>query len=215
MNYNQSTKEIKKGGEQSMNYSRNVKYKKNRKQAVFKRILISWVIILLVGTMIGFFIGRSTKQAIALPVTTETSISSFIPTVTPYVTSTPIQETSESEPETELVSLGEFKLTAYCPCSKCCDNWGENRPVDEDGKQIVYTANQSIAQEGITIAADISVLPYNTRVIIDGHEYIVQDRGGAIKGNRIDVYFESHQEALNFGVQYKEIFIERMNENGK
>ena len=73
-----------------MNYSRNVRYKKNRKETVFRRILVSWVIILLVGAMVGFFIGRSTKQAIALPMTTETSISSFTPTVTPHVAQTPI-----------------------------------------------------------------------------------------------------------------------------
>ena len=71
----------------------------------------------------------------------------------------------------------------------------------------------SIAKEGVTIAADINVLPYGTKVIIDGHEYIVQDRGGVINGNRIDIYFESHQDALNFGVQYKEIYTERNESN--
>jgi 3D (Asp-Asp-Asp) domain-containing protein len=59
----------------------------------------------------------------------------------------------------------------------------------------------------VTVAADINVLPFGTSLLIDGHEYIVQDRGGAIQGNRIDVYFDSHQEALVFGVQYKEIFV--------
>lgn len=199
-----------------MNYSRNVMYRKNRKQAVFKRILISWVIILLVGTMIGFFIGRSTKQAIALPVTTETSesiISSFIPTVKPQITQTPIQETSESKPTFELVSLGEFRITAYCPCEICCGNWAKNRPVDEDGSVQVFTASGDLAVEGVTIAADTSILPFGTEVIIDDVRYIVQDRGRVIKDNRIDVYFENHQDALEFGVQYKEIFIERMIEN--
>lgn len=199
-----------------MNYSRNVMYKKNRKQAVFKRILISWVIILLVGAMIGFFIGRSTKQAIALPVNTETSesiISSLIPTVTPHMTQTTIQETSESQPTFELVSLGEFRITAYCPCEICCGNWAKNRPVDEDGSIQVFTASGDLAVEGVTIAADTSVLPFGTEVIIDDVKYIVQDRGKAIKGNKIDVYFENHQDALEFGVQYKEVFIERMIEN--
>lgn len=79
--------------------------------------------------------------------------------------------------EPEIISLGEYRLTAYCGCSKCCGKWGENRPLDENGKPIVYTANMSIAKEGVTIAADINVLPYGTKVIIDGHEYIVQDRG--------------------------------------
>lgn len=121
-------------------------------------------------------------------------------------TSTP---TDSEQKEPELVSLGEYRLTAYCGCSKCCGKWGENRPVDADGKPIVYTANQTIAKEGVTVAADINVLPYGTKIIIDGHQYIVQDRGGSIKGNRIDIYFESHQSALEFGVQHKEIFIER------
>ena len=196
-----------------MNYSRNVKYKKNRKEVVFRRILVSWLIILLVGAMVGFFIGRSTKQAIALPVTTETSISSFTPTVTPHVTQTPIQGTSESEPETELVSLGEFRITAYCHCEQCCGNWAKNRPVDEDGSIQVFTASGDLAVEGVTIAADTSILPFGTEVIIDDVRYIVHDRGRAIKDNRIDVYFENHQDALEFGVQYKEVFTERMIEN--
>lgn len=107
----------------------------------------------------------------------------------------------------EYISLGEFKLTAYCGCSKCCGKWGENRPTDENGKPIVKTANGTTAVAGVTVAADISILPYGTKVWIDDHEYTVQDRGGAINGNQIDIYFESHQEALDFGVQYKEIYI--------
>lgn len=197
-----------------MNYSKNVRYKKNHKQVVFRRIVISWVIILLVGAMVGFFIGRSTKSANALPVVAETSIPFPTPTVTPHVTMTPVQETSEPpHPTTELVSLGEFRITAYCPCEICCGNWAKNRPVDEDGSVQVFTASGDLAVEGVTIAADTSVLPFGTEVIIDDVKYIVQDRGKAIKGNKIDVYFENHQDALEFGVQYKEVFIERMIEN--
>lgn len=199
-----------------MNYSKNVRYKKNHKQVVFRRIVISWVIILLVGAVIGFFIGRSTKSASALPITTETSTFAPFPTptVTPHVTMTPVQETSEPpHPTTELVSLGEFRITAYCPCEICCGNWAKNRPVDEDGSVQVFTASGDLAVEGVTIAADTSVLPFGTEVIIDDVKYIVQDRGKAIKGNKIDVYFENHQDALEFGVQYKEVFIERMIES--
>ena len=51
-------------------------------------------------------------------------------------------------------------------------------------------------------------IPFGTKIYIDGvGERIVQDRGGAIKGNRIDLYFDSHQEALNFGRQTKEVTI--------
>ena len=45
-----------------------------------------------------------------------------------------------------------------------------------------------------------SKYPFGTKVEIKGMgTYIVQDRGGAINGNRIDIYFDSHSEALNFG----------------
>ena len=63
------------------------------------------------------------------------------------------------------------------------------------------------AVAGQTIAVDPSVIPYGSTVIIDGHEYIAQDCGGAIKGNRIDIYFDSHSEALDFGVREYEIFL--------
>lgn len=96
--------------------------------------------------------------------------------------------------EPEKISLGEYKLTAYCACKKCC------------GKTDGITASGIRAKEGVTIAADTRILPFGTKVIIDDNEYTVQDKGGAIKGNRIDVYFDSHQDALEFGVQYKEIF---------
>lgn len=115
--------------------------------------------------------------------------------------------TMETKPKEEYTSLGIYRLTAYCACEKCCEYWATVRPLDENGKPIVYTANQSIAKQGVTVAADTSVLPFGTVILIDGHEYTVQDRGGVVVGNRVDIYFESHEEALAFGVQYKEIFV--------
>ena len=98
------------------------------------------------------------------------------------------------EPINTLYSLGTFKLTAYCACIKCC------------GKSDGITASGAKAVEGVTVAADTR-FPFGTKIIIDGHEYTVQDRGGAVKGDKIDIYFNSHTEALKFGVQYKEVFI--------
>ena len=99
------------------------------------------------------------------------------------------------EPEEILQSLGEFKFTAYCACEKCC------------GKSDGITKTGTKATEGRTIAVDPNVIPLGSEVIVDDHKYIAEDVGGAIKGNRIDLYFESHQEALEFGVQHKEVFI--------
>lgn len=104
-------------------------------------------------------------------------------------------------------SLGTFKLTAYCGCSKCCDQYATNRPVDKNGNEIVYGSIGKVLTQGKSIAVDPNVIPYDTKVVINGHEYIAHDTGGAIKGNRIDVYFGNHQEALDFGVKYAEVFV--------
>ena len=112
---------------------------------------------------------------------------------------TPCEEVSI---EPELISLGEFKITHYCACEICCGSWANNRP-----NGIVYTASGAVAEAGKTIAVDPSVIPYGTEVVIDNQTYIAQDCGGAIQGNRIDVYCDSHQEALQLGVKYAEVFV--------
>ena len=104
-------------------------------------------------------------------------------------------------------NLGVFELTAYCPCQRCCGYWATQRPMDEEGNPIVYTASGAVASEGTTIAVDTDVIPYGTTVKINGHTYIAQDTGGAIDGNRIDVYFADHQPALEFGRQSAEVYI--------
>lgn len=79
----------------------------------------------------------------------------------------------------------------------CCGKWALNRP---DG--IVYTASGAIAEEGVTIAADWSVYSPGTILYIEGiGERTVQDRGGAISGQKIDVFFNNHEDALHFGRQ--------------
>lgn len=94
-------------------------------------------------------------------------------------------------------SGSECVITAYCPCEKCCGKWALNRP-----NGVVYTASGEVAQEGVTVAADWGVYPEGTVLYIEGMgEYIVQDVGGAVNGNHIDVYFDTHEEAVNFGKQ--------------
>lgn len=122
------------------------------------------------------------------------------------------EETIEEAPE--YITLGEFKLTAYCSCEKCCGRWAKDRPVDEDGKEIVIGASGEVLEAGISIAVDKNVIPYGSKVLIGDNEYIAHDCGGAIKGNRIDVYFSDHQEALEFGVQNAEVFLLKEGESG-
>lgn len=114
--------------------------------------------------------------------------------------------TEKLETASEWESIGEFKLTAYCPCEKCCGIWAKNRP-----NGVVYTASGAKAEAGKTIAVDPDVIPYGTEVKIGNHTYIAQDSGSAIKGNKIDVYFDSHEAALAHGVKYAEVYMKERN----
>lgn len=128
-----------------------------------------------------------------------------------------IQEKDNTENETEstcseteepvLVSLGEFKLTAYCSCQKCCGKWALNRPKDENGNEIVKGSSGEVLIPKVSIAVDTSVIPHGSEIVINGNTYIAHDTGGSIKGNRIDVYHDNHQEAREFAVQYAEVFL--------
>ncbi|WP_413541957.1 3D domain-containing protein [Brevibacillus sp. WF146] len=61
------------------------------------------------------------------------------------------------------------------------------------------TASGERVREGVTAACPPE-LPFGTRVHIEGvGERVCQDRGGAIKGRRVDVYIADRSEALRFG----------------
>lgn len=91
---------------------------------------------------------------------------------------------------------GIYKVTAYCACPKCC---GWNTGI---------TASGAKATADHTIAAP-STFSFGTKVLINGQTYTVEDRGGAIQGNRIDIYMNSHSEALAWGVRY--LYVEVLN----
>ena len=97
---------------------------------------------------------------------------------------------TSSTPSTTAKTSGTiYKITAYCPCSKCC------------GKSNGITASGTKAKAGRTVAAS-SKFAMGTKLNINGHIYTVEDRGGAIKGNKIDIFVNTHAEALQWGVRY-------------
>lgn len=118
-----------------------------------------------------------------------------------------IVKTELTAEEKQPVLLGEFRLTAYCSCYKCCGEYALNRPIDENGNEVVYGSIGEILTEGYSIAVDPDVIPYGTEVIIDGITYKAQDCGGEIDGNEIDVYFSDHEKANEFAVQYKDVYL--------
>ena len=100
-------------------------------------------------------------------------------------------------------------VTAYCNCGTCCGwhyTWygrrvysgGSNRGQP---KKIGVTASGTHARIG-TVADDTRYYPFRTVVYVPGYGYgRVEDRGGAIKGEKLDIWFPSHKRALQWGRQ--------------
>lgn len=71
--------------------------------------------------------------------------------------------------------------------------------ADECGKSDGITASGVKVKENETIACPREY-PFGTKVKIEGYgTYVCQDRGGAIKGNKFDIYMETKTEAFAFG----------------
>ena len=108
------------------------------------------------------------------------------------------------EPEQpKLDSLGYFVVTAYCACEKCCGEWSDG-----------FTFTGTKATQGRTIAVDPDVIPLGSTVYFDGMDgltsgFVAEDIGGSINGNHIDLFFESHEDALQWGIREREIFTVR------
>lgn len=101
----------------------------------------------------------------------------------------------------------EMETTGYCKCGKCC-NWRHTmlgKPVIASGpnkgerKQVGMTSSGTKAKPG-TIAADTTRYPFGTIIYVPGYGYgRVEDRGGAIQGDRLDLFFKSHRDAEAWG----------------
>lgn len=97
----------------------------------------------------------------------------------------------------ELGGEMNVKATAYDACMHCC------------GKTDGITRSGTKAKVNHTIAVDPSVIPIGTKIYIPelGRIFTAEDTGGAIKGNRIDIYMENHSQAKDFGVQNLQAYI--------
>lgn len=89
--------------------------------------------------------------------------------------------------------LGIFTTTGYCNCSKC-----------SGGHQLTYSG--TVPTAGHTISADLTHFPIGTELWIDGTVYTVEDKGSSVKGLWIDIFYSSHEEALDHGMQSQEVY---------
>ena len=112
-----------------------------------------------------------------------------------YTESYDSSESSDSSSESSSSSsqgtyLGTFTLTAYCNCAQCCGTAGN------------LTASGTVPTAGRTVA--MAGVPFGTQLLINGNVYTVEDLGTPY--GHVDIYFNSHSEALAFGLQSAEVY---------
>jgi len=88
-----------------------------------------------------------------------------------------------------------MRVTGYCPCRRCCGKFSDG----------ITASGHRIARGDEFVAADRKH-SFGTKAIVPGYNNSkpvrVLDRGGTIRGNRLDVFFNSHREAQGWGVRY-------------
>lgn len=156
------------------------------------------------------YVGLQLRQAPSLAVIDSVSASTPILAETPVSPKTSVTKPSESanksavkvaEKPASTVSRGTsdssrtgkvitMVATAYDGCYEC------NKPYYGYPSYIGLPLAHGI------VAVDPNVIPMGTRLYVEGYgDAIAADQGNAIKGNRIDLFFDSHQEALNYGMK--------------
>ncbi len=114
------------------------------------------------------------------------------------------------EAPTEYKEVIEVKATAYCLCKKCCGK-SEDSPgygVTRSGLKIVPGTGMKV------IAVDPKVIPLGSKVYVEGvngvktYGYAVAaDTGSAIKNNKIDLYMDSHEETVKWGIRNMKVYV--------
>lgn len=104
------------------------------------------------------------------------------------------KEDKKEAPKPKETSLGQFTITGYCGCDHCSGTHN----LTYSG--VVPTANH-------TISADLNLFPLGTKLKIDGITYTVEDKGSAVKGKTLDIYYDTHEEALARGRYTTEVFL--------
>lgn len=90
-------------------------------------------------------------------------------------------------------SLGMFTTTGYCGCEQC-----------SSGHALTYSG--TVPQANHTISADLEQFPIGTKLLINDIIYTVEDKGTSVTGNKIDIFYGSHEEAYGHGVETVEVF---------
>lgn len=107
-------------------------------------------------------------------------------------------------PPTDYEKVINVRATAYCLCSKCTGKTPSSSGYGHTATGLVIVPGRDMK----VISVDPNVIPLGSEVYVEGYGYaIAADTGGAIKGNKIDVYKDTHALALQWGVRNVNVYI--------
>jgi len=175
--------------------------------------ILNRITVLVIACVLSFLAGAAYTKA-GMPITllnttiTETQTDTQLLSDETEVKTEPVQpaalalpdepqDEQKTEPKIETAEkwrIVRMKVTGYCPCSKCCGDYADG-----------ITANGHKIRPGDTFVAADKRYSFGTEMVIEGYSNSqavkVLDRGGAIRGNKLDAFFHTHQEALEWGVR--------------
>lgn len=105
-----------------------------------------------------------------------------------------IELQTQLDEQSKWTFLGNFKLSHYGADCKGCNN---------------ITATGTTATKNRTVAVDPSKIAYGSILKINGIEYVAEDTGGSIKGNKLDIYVGTEAQAKIDGVKYADVYIRK------
>ena len=113
----------------------------------------------------------------------------------------PANTASANDDQWRIVSM---RVTAYCPCAKCCGAYSDG--ITASGHEIMPGDRFVAADSEYSFGTEMIIPGYSNSLAVE-----VLDRGGAIRGNKLDVFFATHDEALEWGVRYLDVKIKYSN----
>lgn len=114
---------------------------------------------------------------------------------------------------------GLWRISHYCPCKLCCGKWASDSCATDPNRTVASGKNlRALIEANVPLCAAPKNIPFGTMLQLrpagpqpanlpNGPPVVVEDRGGAIKGRRIDVFCKTHTEALTRGVYYATVEI--------
>lgn len=93
---------------------------------------------------------------------------------------------------------GKFVITRYTSDERCCGKWADG-----------YTYSGTRARYGV-VAVDPRVIPLGSLVRVEGFKGVVfkaEDIGGAIKGNKMDIWHYNYDYCLRWGKQRRDVWV--------